>query len=369
MSYTRKQLNRILKVGKHDLLGSDQLPLSVRVTESFTRRRLFAMEDQAVIDQFALYRQAYRDLRDYADTAAQRAGISQLDMNGDSTQWRRLFLAQAEPRLKQLGNDVAYQSAKAAMNHYLMGYYGRAWGLRSRLAPNLPVDAPTPSRQAITQRVLQGHLKEAPEPESLLYDLLGVEWRDKYQTALNDLIGKMKASLDGSIQDKVMWPEATQRLATVMGIDDGTSGSFGRVQTITRTYLMGSSNTGAADLYDANRQYLAGVEWYATLGDGRTCPFCLGLHGTVWTLDDPNRLTPPYDSHPLCRCALIPALIPNTETVPDDEPPALTFTQYVLSLGLAWLLDELRGRRTDSSRVGDDEAAEDEFERELEGID
>lgn len=362
MPYTRKQLARILKFDGHSLVDT-ALPLTVRVCDVYSRRRAFVAEDAAITDIFDQYRAAYKDLREYADEAAKQYHVETLANDAATVYWRRAFLAKAEPRLKRLGDDVAQTALNAAYRQYFASFYAKAW-LLSQYVPDAPIDFQQPTTRDAMERVLHGQLREAYEPDALLYDMLGVEWRDQYKTELDSLIGKMKASLSGAVQNNIGYDAAARNLASIMGIDTGDKGSFTKINTISRTYFMGAANSGALDLYAQNAGLVQGSQFVATLSDGRTCPKCMGYNGQKWALDDPSRIVPPYDTHPNCRCTLIPVLFSSITPISDSTPPAQTLPEWLLGAGLGWLWGELFGgqKNLDSNRVGDEYDYEDEYD-------
>lgn len=363
MPYTRKQIDSILKLDGHSLVDTS-LPLTVRVCDVYARRRAFVAEDAAMVQVFDAYKAAYRDLRTYADEAAKQYGVETLANDAATTYWRRAFLAKAEPRLNRLGADVAQITLAAAYKQYFASFYAKAW-LLSQYAPTAPLDFQQPTTRDAMERVLHGQLREAYEPDAMLYDMLGVEWKDQYVTEINSLIGKMKSVLSGGIQSNIGYDAAARNLAGIMGVDTGDKGSFQKINTISRTYFMGAANTGAQDLYAQNADLVNGYMWVGTLADGRMCTnICLPLNGKTWALNDPNRKVPPYDSHPNCRCTSIPVLTSAPDTVSQDTPPAQTLPEWLIGAGLGWLWGELFGgkKKLDSTQIGDIPDYEDEYD-------
>jgi SPP1 gp7 family putative phage head morphogenesis protein len=354
MPYTRKQINRILTHKGNEVIDTAaNVSLSQRVSESFTRRRLYALEDTTVIALYARFKAAFSDLRLYALQNAAQHGISALNSDYDTLRWKREFADYAVNRVNRLAQECAEYAAQQSLHMYLFGYYARAWSLDMQVAPDVGVQAPTPSAAVVTQRVLQPTLTEAYNPDEVLWDLLGVEWREEFASGLNTFVDKMRGSLTASIAQNLGIPQATKRLGDLLGITDGTSGAFGKINSLTRTYMMAASNTGALDLYMRNRDIVSGYTWLASK-DGRVCTTCLRLNGQSWAFDDPARMMPPYDSHPSCRCSILPQMLPAAEVWPFDEPPRQTWNEWALSAGLGWLLGQLMGgSKTDSSQVGE----------------
>lgn len=65
-----------------------------------------------------------------------------------------------------------------------------------------------------------------------------------------------------------------------------------------RTEHLRAYNTATLENYRQNAHVVTGWQWMATLS-GRTCPYCLAMHGTIHALDEP------FVGHVNCRCTPI----------------------------------------------------------------
>lgn len=341
MPYTSRQLTRILKVGPDTLLG-DGLPKSVAVAESFIRRAQFAQEDGLIVDLLDRWKTFYRAMFAQMGDLAAQYGVGRLENDGNTANWRRAALGWIEPRLIALLKDSGKRVLAGAVKAYYAGYFGGGYVLSQSGAKIL---MPPPSRQAATAKALTGKIKEAWtdtfSPDDMVATLVGQDWIEEFDSIGIDAVTKARRVLSGGMGEGIRWDQAARRLRSELGIERGDRGAFHRTQTIARTYVQGAQNSGRESLYRANRDIVRGVQWWAT-HDGRTCKDCLSLHGTIWAMDDPSRRTPPYDSHYNCRCALLPALIGGGFP---DESPNQTFEEFMISMGLTWLLDQLFNRR------------------------
>ena len=72
-----------------------------------------------------------------------------------------------------------------------------------------------------------------------------------------------------------------------------------RALTIARTETLGVYREATRQTFAANSDVLTGWEWHSAL-DKRTCPVCWSMHGTMHRPDES------LDSHPSCRCAMLP---------------------------------------------------------------
>lgn len=363
MTYTKRQQKRILQVGSRPFIAPDaDIPYSMRVCESLIRRRLYALEDEAVAQQYHMFRAAYNDIRSRALDLAYQYNVRELSNSANVVRWRRDVDAYTQQRAAILSNQVAYHSLKAAGNLYLLGYYGRAWALDMSTKPDVLIRAPVPSTADVTRDILQPGFTEAWEPDRVIYDLLGVEWRQQYADNLDDMVRKIRTTMNTAIQNNLNVQNWTQLVADAMGVNvskaQGFKSAFNRIQALTRTYAMTAANEGALALYNANSNLVEGVQWLAA-NDARVCPTCARLNGMVWLLGDETMQRPP--AHVNCRCTVIPHIASLSNTGSVTLPPVQTWKDWILAAGLGWLLgDDLTdinlGDDIDSSQIGDDEA-------------
>ena len=81
-----------------------------------------------------------------------------------------------------------------------------------------------------------------------------------------------------------------------------------RAQTLARTEMIRAHHS--ATIQEYKNWAVEGVEvqaeWASTGDDGRTCDECLDLDGSVYTLDEIERMIP---LHPNCRCIALPVAL------------------------------------------------------------
>lgn len=82
-------------------------------------------------------------------------------------------------------------------------------------------------------------------------------------------------------------------------IRDALGTALNRALTIARTETLRAQRIAANENYRANDGVVKGWRWSASL-DGRTCPSCYAMHGTIHPLSET------MESHVNCRCTSIP---------------------------------------------------------------
>lgn len=353
MPFTSRQIARILS---DDLLTADRVPnLSQRVCESWLKRRLFVWEDQTAAQQWDMYKQAHRELRIYANDLAAALDISTLGNDPASRQFRARFMPYAGKRLRQLALELAKHAAQRALVAYYAGYYGRAWELDMMTRRDVAVNAPVPTTEQAMRAMLEADGGLWTSEYDLLFKMLGQEWRDTYALELDDLLLKLQRTLNRGLREGHTIPQFMRDVRGIMGIStdrrQGYKANFHRVQTISRTYVMNSSNLGAMRLYNENSDIVLGAE-HLTAEDERVCSLCDGLNGHIYELDD--LFVPPSNTHPNCRCTVI-AVVVDSLLTDEFAPPRQTFDEWataISALEVAVLLAQFLGLRTlESDRV------------------
>lgn len=373
MPYTQKQLDRILNVSGHAYLAPDELPhLALRVGESYTRRRVFNIEDETVGDIYSRFRQAFFEWQDAAQQVADGLNLRTLAVDGNSQRWRREAETLARNIFTPAFEDMAKRAFDGTVAASLMAYYGRAWALDMTSVPERPIDMPRLSvRDASIQALREAHrgrdgafyaplhFTEVDDiGDSIIYQSLGLEWRNQYALELDDLIVDLRRELNASLMRgedvrgsmravaKRLGVEIDRRRTTVANV----RGNFNKVQTLTRSYIINRSNVASLDLYERNAELIQTVEFLPAY-DGRVCPLCEGYRGQRWPLFSLDIIQPVRDTHLNCRCSLVPNVVEDL-TWPADEPPRDTFREWSLEMGIAFLFGfDLATPAIDSLRV------------------
>jgi SPP1 gp7 family putative phage head morphogenesis protein len=119
---------------------------------------------------------------------------------------------------------------------------------------------------------------------------------------LGELLGRLgpdaAARARRALIQGVALGHSPRRTATVMR--EALGGNMARALTIARTETLGVYRAATLETYRANGDVVKGWVWLATLGP-RTCAVCVAMHGSFHTLDES------LDSHPACRCTMMPA--------------------------------------------------------------
>lgn len=363
MALSKRHIDKVLNVSGYAFVDPVEAPnLIQRYTESYIRRRLFAVEDETILDVYGHYRRAYDEIVSYGNRLADEMGIRQVENNRDGVMWRRGVLRYADDRLRRLGEDVARLSYEKVVLSYLVSYYGKLWMLDSMTVQDV-VNVKPLSSVGASFAVMDKQLLE-DVGSKIIYDNLGVEWREQYANEMDDVLLKIRRRLTTGIGNGQTIKQLMNGVADEMGvsIDRRRTGipdvrkNFNRVQTITRSYFIDANNRAALGAYQANMDVVGGVKWL-TANDGRVCRICQGLANKIWKVDDPYMRHPVSDTHPMCRCSLIPVIhseMPvdvSFELYADDVPPSTGFGDWLIGFGLGWLAQEFMGRELDSTRI------------------
>jgi SPP1 gp7 family putative phage head morphogenesis protein len=346
MPFQAQQLKRILSP---DLIPQTRVPhTATRIAESYLRRRMFVWEDATVLNQQRLYRQAYADLRLYANVASESANLSKLGQDRASQIFKDQFTGYATERLNRLTDDVAAEGLRAATKAWYAGYYSRLWYLDAITNVDIRIPVEPPPVDKVARQTLQ-RLREDIY-DDLVRDLLGREWRQQFADELDTLVIDIRRAISQGMSEGEGISDLMRRVRDRMGVQtDRRSGyrqNFNRIQAIVRTTVNTASNDGSVEAYRRNTDIISGMQWLAAR-DERTCPQCRSLDGTVYRLGDSYR--PP--AHVNCRCTLIP-VVREDIMIPMDEPPRQTLSEWSETFGLSLLLaDFLSVRRLESDRV------------------
>lgn len=326
MPYTRRQLDRILNVGDTPLLAAKhRLPLAARVCETYIRRRIFAAEDRAAIEQFRLLQEFNRELRGKALDTAQRYRLSILATNAETILWRRECDQYFNARIPSIREQFARQALSRAASVYLLSYYGRAWLLSS--TSRKPIHLPPPLSIQVTGDVLQPQM-EAFSPSEAVYDTLGVEWRQQFDDPLQDAARRMRGQTQLAIQNGESVLETLNRYATVLGTNgDGSTGTAGRLGTLVRSKVQSAATSGTSAIAEQNQDVAMGI-MFLTSHDDRVCRICAPLDGRRWPLGDPDIVYPPDETHIGCRCGHL-VITADMSEWPEDDPPDFTWAEWL----------------------------------------
>lgn len=167
MAVSKRHVNHVLDANGYQFVDPVEAPnLTLRYTETFLRRRLFAVEDESIIGIYQMYRQAFNDIRGRALIEADNLGIRKLDTDTISVQWRRLVSDYMTIRLRELALQVARYAYDRVVLAYLASYYGKYWMLDSMTVDDVVriprISAEDASRAVMDKQMLdftQGTLK------------------------------------------------------------------------------------------------------------------------------------------------------------------------------------------------------------------
>ncbi len=335
MPFTKRQLRNITQSRGQAYIGRDKGNYGLRVAETYLRRKLYNWEDKTIRREYDLFQAASKDIRDYALMVGQ----------GDyaTVPWKKAALQKAELRMARLAYDVTRNALQACETAYYAGYVGRLWVLDSMTIVDVPLNKG------------QMQMRNQPDRDTV---------REEYDTALMQGIIKLRGRATRAIVEEMPIGKAAKFLADFGQRRSKSKGMFYQMQLRTRTAVMRASNYGAYDAFMAqaqpqteaiasDREWVLGMMWLSQR-DSRVCNTCARLDGTVWALSEMWGLMlmglPPDGSHPGCRCTVIPLLIPNI-LKPENEPPDLTFDEWLDENGYSMLLNDFEDTQLASTQI------------------
>ena len=240
---------------------------AVQEAEEFIRSHIWALENAAVNELYALYGETYRRLSEQLATTAIQYGAGETWSASDLAFRRRTdaLLAQISAEIDRLSGEVMDRTLVASVRGYQAGYYGGAWQLEQGLHTGAAANLPFLPTEAIRAAVL------APYQ--------GLTFVDRFTDIRDEFIRRVRRALiESQIEGESIYL-AQKRLADALGVAIGrrtladraaNAAYFYRTELIARTEILRASNLGAMSIYEANQDVLRGWQWRAT-HDERTC--------------------------------------------------------------------------------------------------
>ena len=369
MPFTKAQARRILNVKGEPFIDPDRLPhLGMRLTETYLRRKLYALEDRIVTEQWRTFDAAHADIRAYGLRAADSVRLDTLGRDYASLHWQQQVMGYARQRLQTATTLTSQSAFKASLTAWYANYYGKAWQLDVNTRPDVRVNVPTPSQWEAHRGVLLPDVREAVQPSDTLYAQMGDEWRQRYLDELAEMLVKVRRGLDRSAGEGHTVTQSLRRMRDSIGLADtmqtGFTANFYRMQTLTRTAMMDGAEDGAEALWFANSNpekerkgsrvddvigtiLLSQVRW-VTANDERVCIVCRGFDGQISSLFDWGRNRPP--AHANCRCNEIPVII-EALLIDPDRYPDQTFDEWLSGVGGGLILDDFMTAGLTSTQI------------------
>lgn len=337
MPYSQKQLQRLLDP---DLIPAGRVTHKpMRVAETVLKRKMFALEERAVRQQFALYKQAHSDIKAYAEMLARRDFVGR--------QFRVEMRGYLNERIERLKVQVAAVALRASVATANGGYYGRAWLLDVATRDDVTINVPTfdPARFVMRESL------EGDDYEQIVISLLGRSWAEQFDEVFAGLTPQIATAIITGMEAGEDILTLMERVARVMGVNidprQGYRANFNQVGTITRTVVNQISNDAGVVIYRNNADILTAKEWI-TARDERVCPICRPMDGKVTLLDTNDR--PP--AHPNCRCTEVPVIAEQWLTDGNSSPRS-TLTEWATAFGVGFAMaDFIQSSRLESARYG-----------------
>lgn len=212
-------------------------------------------------------------------------------------------------------------------------------------APRLAVSSVGPGPSAARRSLLA----RSPQlDESALRQFIG---RARDGRPLAGLLAEIAPAGVEAVRDTLAYGVASGQGPRVIAAEvvKASDTTLARALTVTRTEVIGSYRDATQASYQRS-PIVTGWTWHADIGNGRTCPACLAMHGT----HHPDSAT--LDSHPNCRCSMVPRTPSWAELgfdgTPDQRPAISTGAELLDRMPDADKLAILGQRRLDAYNAG-----------------
>jgi Tfp pilus assembly major pilin PilA len=148
----------------------------------------------------------------------------------------------------------------------------------------------------------------AAQLQSLIFNK-EINGYDLEEWAKRSLIAPWKDVQANIVAGMIQGQGASKIVSTLRSLAaDAEKSTIRNINTLVRSYVLGSGTAARHKVYDANRGMIEKYEWNAALEAGSksgagTCPRCAALDGHKW---DKRGDAPTIPLHPNCRCVLVP---------------------------------------------------------------
>lgn len=272
------------------------------------RQQVLAQEQQAAGEILRAYAEAWRELKARSETLLKTMNDARAAGKSMKSEW---YIHRK--RIRELENQIA-----ARINDF-----AQLAGDRIRREQRDAIEAAADHAKQLTLKGLGGVGSEASVaatfhrvPSEALTHLVGTLQDGSPLQELLDGIGSDVAKNVGTVLRRgLALGDHPRLIAKAMTNEAGVG--LTRALRISRTEVLRSYRSATLENYRANSHLIEGWVWLA-FPSKRTCAMCLGLNGSWHPLDDA------MNSHPNCRCTMLPKLRSATELGLDDidEEPA-----------------------------------------------
>jgi SPP1 gp7 family putative phage head morphogenesis protein len=125
-----------------------------------------------------------------------------------------------------------------------------------------------------------------------------------FEQALEDLSSRLLARVRAGLTTGLLQGQGVPKVART--IQGAMQNARWEAERIVRSEFTRVAAQSALVQYQQNRDLIQSVQWVATLDD-RTCLQCGALDGETWD-SAADADVPVVDTHPLCRCVLVPVI-------------------------------------------------------------
>lgn len=294
MPLNRRKINRLLD---RSTIDEEDMPHRLmRAAHSYQKERMLALENKAALALYDEYKVVFGKIAAASDQLAVALQLDSLGRTTAAYQWLEQMKGVIDLAVQDLMSRARPIAAEAATRGAAAGYYLTGWTMAVAVQDDVPVQMPYLSRSDMTGMGL------SRVPESLsdqqVIDLIGNAFFSELDAYILDLVPTLRTVLNGAMADGVGMASAMRRVRDALLLSpESYKKNFGKVQALTRTYIMEASNAGAMQTYVNNSDIVGGAR-HLTARDERVCPICAAMNGDIYPTGE--FFIPPRNTHPNC---------------------------------------------------------------------
>lgn len=233
-------------------------------------------------------------------------------------QQKKVLLADIDKQLKDMGKNLGQQEINQVTNiladTYPMTYYHNAYAIDGGIKDTLKFDILRPEYiNAAVNNPVDGKL-----------------FSDRIWSNKANLVANVRNGITDAMNGNVHLDKLARNIQQQFNVAAYES------QRLVRTE---NARVQSQAIDDLGRNVGVTKQMYTATLDGKTSSECAALDGTIYDIDDPDKVVPP-ENHPQCRCILQnipsddwkPQLRRNNET--GENVPYMTYEEWAKDKGI-----------------------------------